>query len=58
MKISNFLPDWFLESNRWKHFVGGFVLGMLLTVLSALGCAGVLLILIIFYIFNKNYFAI
>lgn len=31
---------WFLESNRWKHFVGGFILGLLLTVLCALGCAG------------------
>lgn len=21
--------SWFTESNRWKHFVGGFVLGLL-----------------------------
>lgn len=31
---------WLCESNRWKHLVGGFVLGVLLTVLCALGCAG------------------
>lgn len=31
---------WLMESNRWKHLLGGFVLGMLLTVLCALGCAG------------------
>ena len=32
--------NWLLESNRWKHLCGGFVLGVLLTVLCALGCAG------------------
>ena len=31
---------WIRESNRWKHLIGGFVLGMLLTFLCALGCAG------------------
>lgn len=31
---------WFLESNRWKHFVGGAVLGLTLTILCAVGCAG------------------
>lgn len=29
-----------LESNRPKHLVGGFILGLLLTFLCALGCAG------------------
>ena len=32
--------NWLLESNRWKHLLGGFVLGLFLTVLCALGCAG------------------
>lgn len=31
---------WLCESNRWKHLLGGFVLGITLTVLCALGCAG------------------
>lgn len=31
---------WICESNRWKHLIGGAVLGMTLTVLCALGCAG------------------
>jgi hypothetical protein len=31
---------WLCESNRWKHLIGGFVLGLFLTVLCALGCAG------------------
>ena len=31
---------WIKESNRWKHLIGGFVLGMLLTFFCALGCAG------------------
>lgn len=31
---------WILESNRWKHLVGGFVLGLFLTFLCALGCGG------------------
>lgn len=29
---------WILESNRWKHLIGGFVLGLFLTFLCALGC--------------------
>ena len=31
---------WLLESNREKHLIGGFVLGLTLTVLCVLGCAG------------------
>ncbi len=31
---------WLLESNRPKYLVGGFILGLLLTFLCALGCAG------------------
>lgn len=31
---------WILESNRWKHLIGGFVLGLFLTFLCALGCGG------------------
>ena len=31
---------WICESNRWKHLIGGFVLGLLLTALCSLGCAG------------------
>jgi len=31
---------WIKESNRWKHLIGGFILGLTLTVLCALGCAG------------------
>lgn len=31
---------WIKESNRWKHLIGGFILGLVLTVLCALGCAG------------------
>lgn len=32
--------DWLKASNRWKHLCGGFVLGLFLTVLCSLGCAG------------------
>ena len=32
--------SWITESNRWKHLIGGFVLGLTLTFLCALGCAG------------------
>lgn len=32
--------DWLNESNRWKHLIGGMVLGMLLTVFAAIGAAG------------------
>ena len=31
---------WIMDSNRPKHFFGGMVLGMVLTFLCALGCAG------------------
>lgn len=31
---------WLLESNRPKHLAGGFILGLTLTFLCALGCAG------------------
>ena len=32
--------NWLLASNRWNHLCGGFVLGLFLTVLCSLGCAG------------------
>lgn len=32
--------NWILESNRWKHLIGGCILGLLLTILCAIGCAG------------------
>lgn len=32
--------NWLLVSNRWKHLCGGFILGLFLTVLCSLGCAG------------------
>lgn len=41
MKIKD-IVDWFKESNRWKHLVGGFVLGLLLTFISPLTAAGCL----------------
>ena len=31
---------WLCESNREKHLAGGFLLGLTLTFLCALGCAG------------------
>lgn len=31
---------WIKESNRWKHLIGGFILGLVLTILCAIGCAG------------------
>lgn len=31
---------WIIESNRWKHLIGGCILGLLLTILCAIGCAG------------------
>lgn len=31
---------WLIESNRWKHLIGGAILGLLLTFLCALGCGG------------------
>ena len=40
MKKIKKLVVWLRESNRGKHLCGGFVLGLLLTVLCALGCAG------------------
>lgn len=41
MKIKDII-DWFKESNRWKHLVGGFVLGLFLTFISPLTAAGCL----------------
>lgn len=38
--VSNLKGCWLRDSNRWKHLVGGFALGLLLTFLCALGCAG------------------
>lgn len=32
--------DWLKDSNRLKHLFGGFILGVFLTVLCSLGCAG------------------
>lgn len=31
---------WLIESNRWKHLIGGAILGLFLTFLCALGCGG------------------
>jgi len=31
---------WIIKSNRWKHLIGGCILGLLLTILCAIGCAG------------------
>jgi len=39
---TNSIIDWFKESNRWKHFVGGFVLGLVLTIISPVTAAGCL----------------
>ena len=41
MRIKDII-DWFKESNRWKHLVGGFVLGLFLTFISPLTAAGCL----------------
>lgn len=41
MKIKDII-NWFKKSNRWKHLVGGFVLGLLLTFISPLTAAGCL----------------
>ena len=38
----NRIIDWLRESNRWKHLVGGFVLGLFLTFISPLTAAGCL----------------
>lgn len=29
----------FIESNRWKHFLGGIAVGLVLTILGAIGIA-------------------
>lgn len=42
MKPSDLIPQWLKESNRWKHLVGGFVLGLFLTFISSLTAAGCL----------------
>lgn len=34
--------DWLRISNRWKHLLGGFLLGMFLTVISPITAAGCL----------------
>ena len=31
---------WLIESDRWKHLIGGFILGLFLTFLCAFGCGG------------------
>jgi len=41
VKIKNII-DWLKESNRWKHLVGGFVLGLFLTFISPITAAGCL----------------
>lgn len=41
MKIKDII-NWLKESNRWKHLVGGFVLGLFLTFISPLTAAGCL----------------
>lgn len=32
--------SWFTESNRWKHFLYAIPIGLILTVLAAIGVAG------------------
>lgn len=32
--------SWFVESNRWKHFVGGAVIALFLTIFCAIGAGG------------------
>lgn len=32
--------SWFKGSNRWKHFVGGFLIALIFSFPAALGCAG------------------
>lgn len=34
------LFNWLRESNRYKHLIGGIILGMVLTIFSAIGAAG------------------
>lgn len=34
--------SWIMESNRWKHLIGGFILGLFLTFISPLTAAGCL----------------
>lgn len=34
--------EWLRASNRWKHLLGGFLLGMFLTVISPITAAGCL----------------
>jgi len=31
--------NWFLTSNRWKHFLLAIPIGLVLTILCVLGCA-------------------
>ena len=43
----NGIIDWFKESNRWKHLLGGFIIGILsndwyCTILAGFGVAGAL----------------
>ena len=32
--------SWFTESNRWKHFIGGAVLALFMTIFCAIGAGG------------------
>ena len=36
----NKIVSWMKGSNRWKHLLGGFVVGLLFSFPAALGCAG------------------
>lgn len=31
--------NWFLKSNRWKHFLFAIPIGLMFTILCVLGCA-------------------
>ena len=35
----NFIKD-LINSNRWKHLIGGFILGLFLTIFCSIGAAG------------------
>lgn len=35
----NFIKD-LINSNRWKHLIGGLILGLFLTIFCSIGAAG------------------
>lgn len=40
MKILKWLFGWLLVSNRWKHLLGGFLVGLVCGFLAAVACGG------------------